>query len=106
MLTTTPTSVASVTATTVADAPGASRPRLHANGLHVPCDGVRETTLVLNDRGSSSLSPFTSAAATDDRLVTVIVHVIRPPTDTTVGSAALVTARSRSGAGPGGWGCG
>ena len=43
-----------------------------------------------------------AAAATDERFVTVIVHEIRPPTATTVGSADLVTARSSSGPGRGG----
>ena len=101
MFTTVPTSVASVTATTVADAPGASRPRLHVNGLQTPWEGVSEINLVRNERGSSTLRPFTSAAATVELFVTVIVHVMRPPTRTTVGCADFVTTRSSSGPGGG-----
>ena len=77
MFTTTPTCVASVTATTVADAPGARRPRLQVYGRHVPCEAFNEISLVRNERGSATLRPFTSAASTLDRFVTVIVHVIR-----------------------------
>ena len=80
---------------TVADAPGASRPRLQVYGRHVPCDAVSEISRVRYERGSSTLRPLTSAAATDDRFVTVIVHVIRPPTLTVVGATVFVTARSR-----------
>ena len=79
MSTTRPTRTASVTAVTVADAPGASRPRLQVYGRHVPWEAVSEISLVRYERGSSSLRPLTSAAATDDRFVTVIVHVSRPP---------------------------
>ncbi len=80
MSTTTPTRSACVTATTVADAPGASRPRLHVYGLQVPCEEVRERSFVLYERGSSTLSPLTSAASTVEWFVTVIVQVMRPPT--------------------------
>ena len=75
---------------------------MHVYGLHVPCDARREMSLVRNERGSFSFSPLTSAAATEDRFVTVIVHVIRPPTTTVVGLAVFVTARSSSGGGGGG----
>ena len=50
-----------------------------------PATPVARSALVRNERGSFSLQPLTSAAATDDRLVTVMVDVIRPPTTTVVG---------------------
>jgi hypothetical protein len=96
MLTIGPTCVASVTAMTVADAPGARRPRSHRYGRQVPWDVFSEMRFARNDRGSSTLTPFTSAASTVDRFVTVIVHVIRPPTLTTVGFAVFTTSRSSS----------
>ena len=103
MSTTTPTWVASVTAITVAEAPGASRPRSQVYGRHAPATrGARSaasgTTRIVE------LQPLTSAAATAERFVTVIVQVRRPPRLTVVGSTVLVTTRSRSGAGPGGGG--
>src|SRR5262245_3746971 len=105
MFTTVPTRVATETATTAADAPGARRPRLHLKRAHVPCDGVTEITLVRKERGSASLTPFTSAAVTEDRFVTVIVQVSLPPTETDVGCTDLTTARSSrcwgGGSGPG-----
>ena len=85
MSTTGPIRSALVTATTVADAPGARRPRLHTYGRQVPCELFIEIRLVRNERGSFTLSPFTSAAATDDLFVTVIVQVIRPPMCTAAG---------------------
>ena len=102
MFATTPTCVASVTAITVAEAPGARRPRSQVYGRHVPCDARSEISRVRNERGSSTFTPLTSAAATDDRLVTIIVQVRRLPTTTVSGSTDLVTSRSSCGAGPGG----
>ncbi len=58
MSTTTPGSVASVTATTTADAPGASRPRLHVNGRQVPCDARSEMSRVPDERGIIDLHPI------------------------------------------------
>src|SRR6185312_6793824 len=104
MSTALPTLVASVTATTLADAPGPSRPRLHVNAAQLPCDAFSETSFVRGARRSLTLSPLTSAAATEDRFLTVIVHVSRPPTATVVGLTVLVTTRSRIGSGPGGGG--
>src|SRR5262245_44705221 len=95
---------ARVTATPDADAPGARRPRSHTYGRHVPCDVLRETSRVRKERGSFTLTPFTSAAATEERFVTVIVHLIKPPTCTAAGSPFLTTSRSSSGVGPGGVG--
>src|SRR5262245_39412176 len=61
-------------------------------------------SFVRKERGSFSLRPFTSAAITDDLFVTVIVHVILPPTCTAAGSPFLTTSRSSSGSGSGGVG--
>ena len=92
-----PTCVASVTATTVADAPGARRPRSHrVRAGRCPGTSSARCASSRNDRGSSTLTPFTSVASTVDRFVTVIVHVIRPPTLTTVGFAVFTTTRSSS----------
>src|SRR5262245_13814288 len=104
MSTTGPTRRALVTATTVADAPGARRPRSHTYGRQVPCEVLRDTSRVRKERGSFTLRPFTSAAATEERFVTVIVHLIRPPTGTAAGSPFLTTSRSSSGLGSGGVG--
>jgi hypothetical protein len=103
MLTIGPTCIASVTATTVAEAPGARRPRSHLYGWQVPWDVFSEIRFVRADRGSSTLTPLTSAAATVDRFVTTIVHVIRLPTRAAVGRADFTTSRSRTGD-PGGVG--
>ena len=62
----------------------------------VPCEGVTETVREPTERGSLSLAPFTSAASTVERLVTVIVHVIRSPTATVVGDAVFDDRRGRA----------
>src|SRR5262245_1147611 len=100
-----PTAVARVTAVTVAEAPGAREPRSHAGGalVQVPCDGVSEISFVLPEN-SLSLSPCTSAAATEEALVMVIVHVMGSPTFTAFGLATLVTTRSRNSGGGSGLG--
>src|SRR3954464_11635546 len=103
MSTTSPVCVAWLTAVMVAEAPGASRPRLQVNGTQVPWEACREISFVV---ASLTLRPLTSTAATEERLLTVIFQVMRPPRRTVEGEPVLVTARSSSATGGGGVGVG
>src|SRR5262245_40569874 len=100
MFTTLPMRFATLTAVIVADAPGASLPRLQMVLEHVPWDGVNEITCVRCEY-SLTFSTLTSSATIVDRFVTFTVHVIRCPSATAVGDAVFVTARSTRGEGGG-----
>jgi hypothetical protein len=77
----------------VAEAPGPILPRLQAVSEQVPCDGVTETSFARYVR-SETLTTFTSAAATEEAFVTLIVQVMFWPSRAVVGCAVFSIARS------------